>query len=320
MAIEKGLITVAIQKSGRLNEDTVKLLKECDIDVPQGGRQDVGYSRKFPLKFLYVRNSDIPSIVSGGYADLGVTGEDVVLETGEPLIEAMKLPYGGCNLALGVRSDFPYRQLSDLRGMQVATSFPRLTENFFRFNGVKDVGILELGGSVELAANQNWVKACVDITSSGESMRVNGLEVRETLLSSQAEIVVSKKLRQRPETEEDVMDLFGRIAAVTRARQNRFIAVNVPLSEVPNITRIAREAGSTSPNINRSMDDDVVEVQALIGAKNFWVTTRRMLAAGGRELAELSVIRSLPNPDDPQMADIRQRIYGQSIISGVTIR
>jgi ATP phosphoribosyltransferase len=310
MAIENGLITVALQKSGRLNEDTARLLKECDIDVPQGGRQDVGYSRRFPLKFLYVRNGDIPSIVSGGYADLGVTGEDVVLETGAPLIEAIKLPFGGCNLALGVRSDFPYRQVADLKGMQIATSFPRLTENFFRFNGVKDVGILELGGSVELAANQDWVKACVDITSSGESMRVNGLEVRETLLSSQAEIVVSKKLRERPNSEDTVMDLFGRIVAVTRAQQNRFIAVNAPKEQVQNITEIAREAGSTSPNINLSVNDNVVEIQAMIGAKSFWTTTRKILAAGGRELAELSIVRSLPNLDDTEINGIRQKIYG----------
>ncbi len=308
MAIEKGLITVALQKNGRLNEDTVKLLKECDIDVPQGGRLDVGYARKFPIKYLFLRNGDISTVVNRGFADIGFTGQDAVKESELPVIEAMTLPFGDCKLALGVRDDFPYRSVSDLRGLEIATSFPRLAQAFFDSRNVK-VDLFELDGSVELAANQDWVKACVDITSSGESMRVNDLQVKEVLMSSQAEIIASRKLRERPETEADVMDLFGRIAAVTRARQNRFIAVNAPLSQVDQITQIAREAGSTSPNINPSINPQVVEIQAMINARNFWKTTRQILNAGGRELAELSVVKSLPNPDDYQMASIRQKIY-----------
>ncbi len=309
MAIENGLITIAMQKSGRLNEKTIKLFNECDIDVPQGGRQDFGYSNKYPIKFLYLRNGDIPTVVDRGFADLGISGQDGVYESGYPVVEAMPLGFGGCKVALGVRDDFSYSQPKDLEGLAIATSFPRLTTEYFRLNSVA-VDIFELGGSVELAANQDWVKACVDVTSSGESMRVNGLVVKQTLMQSEAELIASPLLRKRLETETTVMNLISRLLAVTRAQQSRFIAINAPSDKVDKISEIAKKAGSTSPNITPSANPDIVEVQAMISSKNFWETSQLIQLAGGREIAELSVVRSLPNPDDPQLMEIRNKIYG----------
>ncbi len=309
MSIENGLITIAMQKSGRLNEKTIKLFNDCDIDVPQGGRQDFSYSNKFPIKFLFLRNGDIPTVVNRGFADLGVAGQDGVYESGYPLVEAMPLGYGGCNVALGVREDFPYSEPKDLEGLAIATSFPRLTTEFFRSNSV-NVDIFELGGSVELAANQDWVKACVDVTSSGESMRVNGLDIKRILMPSEAELVASPLLQKRRGTETTVMDLVSRLLAVTRAQQNRFIAINAPSDKVDEIIEIAKKAGSTSPNSTFSANPNIVEIQAMIRSKNFWETSQLIHLAGGREIAELSVVRSLPNPDDPQLNSIRKMIYG----------
>lgn len=307
MSIERDRLTIAIQKNGRLNEDTVSLFKRCDIDVAQDGRREFGYSKNFPLKVLFTRSIDIPRLLERGAADLGIVGMDVVGEAESPPYEALPLGFGQCKLALGVRKDFPYERVEDLANQTIATTYTRQTRRFFQFYGVP-VDIFTLGGSVELAANQDWAKACVDIVSSGDSMRMNDLEVKEILMDSEAELVVGPSLGKRPETRDLTEDLLRRILGTMRAAENRYLAINAPASSADAIAKIV--PGAESPTITPCADPNWVDIQTIVPASGFWPVVREIQRFGGRDLVELSLIRSIPDSDDPLIMRILNKIYG----------
>lgn len=306
MSIETGRLTLAVQKTGRLSDETMALLDKCDISVPRSERKDAVYSPNFPLKVLFLRNGDIPSVVARGKADLGIVGSDKVVESGYPLLEVLPLGIGRCRLAFAVRDDVDYRSPGDFANELVATTFPNLTKRFFNFYRTP-VEVFKLDGSVELAASEKWVRGIVDITSSGESMAVNGLLVKEILMNSEAEVVASPFLGKRADAKDLVEELFIRILATNRVRKSRYIAIDAPASKGKEISDLV--PGAESPTITSCSDPNVLAIQTLVQTDGFWDTTRQIQTAGGREIVELAVVRSIPNPDDPELVSIMRKIY-----------
>ncbi|KAF2338231.1 ATP phosphoribosyltransferase [Flavobacterium tistrianum] len=228
-------LKIAIQKSGRLNEDSIQILKDCGISINNGIDQLKAEASNFPLEVLYLRNSDIPQYLIDGVVDLAIVGDNLLVEKGKGIEVVQKLGFSKCKVSVAVPKTFEYNSVQDLANLRIATSYPNTVTEYFNKFGLT-VDIHQISGSVEIAPNIGLADAIVDIVSSGSTLFKNNLKEVEVILKSEAVLAVSPKVS--PEIQKHIDTLKFRIQAVLRARNSKYILMNVPNDKIEAVGKI----------------------------------------------------------------------------------
>ena len=258
-------IKIAIQKSGRLSEKSIELLKECGIKVSNGDRKLKTSASNFPMEILFLRDDDIPQYVEQGVADIGILGENEVWEKDKDVKVVEKLGFANCRLSLAIPKDEKYPGLEYFNGKRVATSYPKILGNFFQEKGI-NVKIEELGGSVEIATGIGLADGIFDIVSTGSTLIMNGLKEAEALIHSEAVIISNKNLS--PRKTELLDQLLFRVKAHKNGQGKKYVLLNAPDEVIPNIVKLL--PGMRSPSILPLADKGWSSVHSVINDDDFW--------------------------------------------------
>ena len=268
---------MAIQKSGRLHEDSVKLLKDCGIDLKNGVNKLKTEADNFPLEIYFLRDDDIPQYVEDAVADIGIVGENVLFEKNKEIQVVEKLGFGKCRLSIAVGRKEDYNNASYLQGKRIATSYPVLVEKFLKDKKV-DAEIHEISGSVEIAPGIGLADAIVDLVSSGSTLFMNGLKEVETVLNSEAVLVKNANLSEQ---QQQLLDkLLFRIRAVRKARNNKYILLNAPNDRLKQIIDLL--PGMKSPTVLPLAEPGWSSVHSVLNENEFWEIIEKLKAAGAQ--------------------------------------
>jgi ATP phosphoribosyltransferase len=228
-------LKIAIQKSGRLNEESIQILKDCGISIDNGNDQLKAEATNFPLEVLFLRNSDIPQYLIDGVVDAAIVGDNLLVEKGKGIQVVQKLGFSKCRVSVAVPKTSEYNSIKDLNGLRVATSYPNTVNDYFESFGLR-VDIHQISGSVEIAPNIGLADAIVDIVSSGSTLFKNNLKEVEVILKSEAVLAVSPKIS--PANQKLIDTLKFRIESVLRARKSRYILMNIPNDKIDAVGKI----------------------------------------------------------------------------------
>lgn len=276
-------LKIAIQKSGRLYEDSVKLLGECGIDLRNVKDRLKTESDTFPLEVFFLRDDDIPQYVEDGVADIGIVGENVLYETAKEIEVVEKLGFGKCRLSLAIPRN---EELSAnyLQGKRIATSYPVLLKKYLHENNIA-AEIHEISGSVEIAPGIGLADVVCDLVSSGSTLFMNGLKEVETILQSQAVLVKNTAL-----TEEKLQlleKLLFRIRAVKKAKRNKYVLMNAPNENLQTI--ISLLPGMKSPSVLPLAESGWSSVHSVLSEDEFWEKIEQLKAAGAQGILVIPI-------------------------------
>ena len=272
-------IKIAVQKSGRLNEDSLKLLKDCGISIDNGKDQLKASASNFPLEVLYLRNGDIPQYLRDGVVDIAIIGENVLVEKGTDIAVVEKLGFSKCRVSIAVPKDVSYTNIQDLNGARIATSYPNTVLNYFKKFDIKpDIHIIN--GSVEIAPNIGLADAICDIVSSGSTLFKNNLKEVEQILTSEAVLAVSPSISSQ--NQEILNKLQFRIQAVLKARKSKYILMNAPNEKIPNIIKLL--PGMRSPTVLPLAEEGWSSIHTVIEKDSFWEVIDELKTNGAEGL------------------------------------
>ena len=270
-------LKIAIQKSGRLYDDSVKLLKDCGIDLKNGVNKLKTESDNFPMEIYFLRDDDIPQYVEDAVADIGIVGENVLYEKSKKVDIIEHLGFGKCRLSVAVGRGEQYNGVSDLSGKRIATTYPVLVQQFLEKNKV-NAEIHEISGSVEIAPGIGLAHAIVDLVSSGSTLFMNGLKEVETVLQSQAVLIRNGRLDAAKQL---ILERFlFRIRAVKKARNNKYILLNAPNEKLREIIQLL--PGMKSPTVLPLAEPGWSSVHSVLNENDFWDIIERLKDAGAQ--------------------------------------
>lgn len=279
-------IRIALPNKGRMQEPTIRLLKEAGLGFEVGERALTARVRNADIELLFVRTEDIPELVSDGVAGLGITGADLLAEFDGNLEVLLELGYGRCRLAAAVPTTSSYQSISDLEGCKVATSHSELARRFFAQHAI-NVTIIPLRGSVEVAPRLGVADAIVDLVSTGSTLIVNGLREIATILNSQAVLVGS-----RDGDNGEVERIATALRAVVTARSKRYVLLNAPLISVETIAEIM--PGLEAPTVVPLSEAGWVAIHSVVDADEVWNLLPLLERAGGRGILVLPIDQVIP--------------------------
>ena len=268
-------LKIAIQKSGRLNGESLKLLKSCGIKVDNGKDQLKVDVPNFPMEILYLRNSDIPQYLEDGVADIAIVGENLLIEKRRKVEVIQKLGFSKCRVSLAVPKEVENADLSYFQGKKIATSYPNTVQNFLNEKGIKS-DIHTISGSVEIAPNIGLADGICDIVSSGSTLFKNGLKETEVILKSEAVLAASSDLNEEKQA---ILDkLLFRIKAVLKAKNTKYILLNVPNEKIEEVSRILPVL--KSPTILPLAEEGWSSLHSVIDEEKFWEVIDELKNAG----------------------------------------
>ncbi len=277
-------LKIAIQKSGRLNEGSLKLLKDCGIFIDNGRDQLMAPARNFPLEVLFLRNSDIPQYVEDGVADAAVIGDNLLIEKQKKVEVVQKLGFSRCRVSMAVPKNAEYSGPEFFQGKKIATSYPNTLKKFLEKNNVQ-AEIHEISGSVEIAPKIGLADGICDIVSSGSTLFKNGLKEVETFLKSEAVLIRSQDLD--PEKEEILDKLVFRIRSVLEAKNSKYILMNVPNEKIEEVTRLLPVL--KSPTVMPLAMKGWSSLHTVIKEDTFWEVIDRLKEAGAQGILVIPI-------------------------------
>lgn len=268
-------LKIAIQKSGRLNEDSLSLLKDCGIKIDNGKDQLKVTARNFPLEILYLRNSDIPQYIEDGVVDIAIIGENILIEKEKEFEIVEKLGFAKCRVSLAVPKRVESNTANYFNGKKIATSYPNTLNTFLKKNDI-DAEIHVISGSVEISPNIGLADGICDIVSSGSTLFKNGL--RETQVILRSEAVLAKNINLDAEKEAILDKFLFRIQAVLRAKNTRYILMNVPNDKIEQVSKILPVL--KSPTIMPLAQEGWSSLHSVIDEDKFWNSIDELKNAG----------------------------------------
>lgn len=272
-------LTIAVPVKGRLRDPSVSLLEDAGLGPEQPGERALAFPcRNAPVDVLLVRAADVPEYVQDGVVDCGITGQDLVRERGARVEELLQLGFGGCRLDVAVPEESTYQRIEDLAGASVATVYPRLTRELMPV----EVELVDVTGSVEIAPRLGLAQGIVDLVSSGNTLRTNGLRSLGTLFTSEAVLIGREGA--------DAGQLVTMMRAVVEARAHRYLMLDAPESRLEEICKVI---GSRSPSVLPLAEKGMVAVHALVPAKDVWQLLPRLEAVGAFSILIVPVERML---------------------------
>jgi len=277
-------LKIAIQKSGRLQEDSLRMLKDCGIKVDNGRDQLRVEASNFPLELYYLRNSDIPQYVEDGVVDIAIVGENLLIEKRSKLEIIKRLGFSKCRLSLAVPKDVIYKDLSFFEDKQIATSYPNTLSDFLAKNQI-NATIHTISGSVEIAPNIGLADGIMDIVSSGNTLFKNGLQEVSTLFNSEAVLVKSADLT--PEVELVLDQFVFRLNAVLKAKDSRYVLMNVPTAKISEVAKILPVL--KSPTVLPLAQKGWSSIHSVINIEDFWNVIDQLKAAGAEDILVIPI-------------------------------
>lgn len=268
-------LRIAVQKSGRLNEDSMRILKDIGISIDNGKDQLKASARDFPVEVFYLRNGDIPQYLKDGVVDAAIIGENVLVEKGDDITIAERLGFSKCKVSIAVPKDSEAKSLKDLEGKRIATSYPNTVNQFLNKQNI-NANLHIINGSVEIAPNIGLADGICDIVSSGSTLFKNGLKEIEVLLTSEAVLAVS------PQIDEDRTSILQkiqfRIQSVLKGRQSKYVLLNAPNEKLDEIIDVL--PGMRSPTVLPLAQEGWSSVHSVIPKNQFWEIIDELKAKG----------------------------------------
>ena len=278
------VLRLAIQKSGRLSEESIKLIKECGIEFSSGGGTLKSVAHNFPIEVLFLRDDDIPGYVADGVADIGIVGENVAVETRKKLTTVRQLGFSKCRLSIGVPKAMEFTGKESLNGMRIATSYPNILSDYLFENNIK-ASIHEISGSVEIAPGIGLADAICDIVSSGSTLISNGLKETEVVFRSEAILAACPQLSAEKKAILD--ELMFRIAAVKNAEKTKYIMLNVPDHAIKTVTALL--PGVKSPTVMPLAEKGWSSLHSVVKESDFWEILSKLKEAGAEGILVLPI-------------------------------
>jgi ATP phosphoribosyltransferase len=275
-------LKIAIQKSGRLNEKSVELLKNCGLNFENYKSSLISPVSNFPLEILFLRDDDIPEYVQDGIADLGIVGENVIEETEVEVNYLQRLGFGKCSLKIAVPNNNSINELSQLNGRSIATTYPVILGKFLKQQGIQS-DIRTISGSVEISPGLGLADAICDLVSTGGTLKSNGLIPFADVMSSEAILICNNKNGDS----ELIKELVQRIQSVLRAKETKYVVLNVPKDNLPAI--IALLPGVKSPSVVPLAEGDWVAVHTVIPERDFWDRISQLKQAGAQGIVVMPI-------------------------------
>ncbi|MDR6784830.1 ATP phosphoribosyltransferase [Pedobacter africanus] len=275
-------LKIAIQKSGRLNEKSVEILKNCGLSFENYKSSLISTVTNFPLEILFLRDDDIPEYVQDGIADLGIVGENVIVEAGAEVTYLQKLGFGRCTLKIAIPNESQITEIAQLSGKAIATSYPVILEKYLKENHV-NAEVRTISGSVEIGPGLGLSDAICDIVSTGGTLKSNGLKPFSEVMKSEAVLIGKEGSELLPE----VQELLQRIRSVLRAKETKYVVLNVAKSNLKKVVDLL--PGVKSPTVVPLFDEDWVAVHSVIAEHDFWEKINRLKAAGAQGIVVMPI-------------------------------
>ena len=275
-------LKIAIQKSGRLNEKSVELLKNCGLSFENYKSSLISSVSNFPLEILFLRDDDIPEYVQDGIADIGIVGENVISETEVDVSFLQKLGFGKCTLKLAVKNESSIETIRDLEGKAIATSYPVILQKYLTENNIK-AEIRTISGSVEIAPGLGLSDAIFDIVSTGGTLKSNGLKPFAEVLSSEAVLIG----RKGNDNNLLIQELIQRIQSVLRAKETKYVVLNAERKNIDAIVKLL--PGVKSPTIVPLAEEGWVAVHTVIQERDFWEKINKLKTAGAQGIVVMPI-------------------------------
>ena len=270
---------IAVQKSGRLHDESLKLLNDCGISIDNGKDQLKAVARNFPLEIFYLRNGDIPQYILDGVVDIAIIGENLLIEKGKEITIKEKLGFSKCRVSIAIPKDDAYKGIESLTGKKIATSYPNTVEGFLAEKGI-DAELHIINGSVEIAPNIGLSDAICDIVSSGSTLFKNNLKEVEVLFKSEAVLAASSILDAE---KTDILEkLQFRIQSVLKGRQSKYILMNLPNDSIDKISSILPVL--KSPTVLPLAEPGWSSLHSVVNEGTFWEVIDELKAAGAQDI------------------------------------
>ena len=282
--MKQQVLKIAIQKSGRLTEKSLQLLRNCGIDIPAESRKLKASANNFPIELYFLRDDDIPEYVQDGIADLGILGENVLLEKKAAVETVMPLGFAKCKLSLAVPRNEQYDGLDYWEGKKIATTYTNILSNFLKKNKI-NAEIHSISGSVEIAPGIGLAQGICDIVSTGSTLLSNGLKAVEVVLNSQAVLISNQNLS---EEKQQILDkLLFRIRAKQKAATNKYILLNAPDAKIDEICALL--PGMKSPSVLPLREKGWSSLHSVVQENQFWEVIDQLKQAGAEGILVLPV-------------------------------
>ena len=275
-------LKIAIQKSGRLNEKSVELLKNCGLNFENYKSSLISPVSNFPLEILFLRDDDIPEYVQDGIADLGIVGENVIEETEVEVSYLQRLGFGKCSLKIAVPNNNDIQSLADLGGKAIATTYPVILGKFLKKENIV-ADIRTISGSVEISPGLGLSDAICDLVSTGGTLKSNGLKPFADVMSSEAVLIGSKNI----ENSDLVQELIQRIQSVLRAKETKYVVLNVPKANLQDVLGLL--PGVKSPSVLPLAEEGWVAVHTVIPERDFWDRISQLKQAGAQGIVVMPI-------------------------------
>src|SRR5580704_6044943 len=270
-------LRIAIQKSGRLYDDSLQLLKDCGIDLKNGINKLKTEADNFPLEVFFLRDDDIPQYVEDAVADIGIVGENIIYEKNKRVTVSEKLGFGKCRLSVAIGRNESYKDFNFLNDKKIATTYPILVDRFLKEKNIR-AEIHEISGSVEIAPGIGLADAIVDLVSSGSTLFMNGLREVETILHSEAVLIRHPELGV---AQQQILEkLLFRIRSVHKARHTKYILLNAPNDRLQEI--ISMLPGMKSPTVLPLAEPGWSSVHSVVNENDFWEIIEKLKQAGAQ--------------------------------------
>ncbi len=277
-------LKIAIQKSGRLSEKSLRLLEECDIKISNGDRKLKAEAKNFRVEILFLRDDDIPQYVEQGVADIGILGENEVWEKGKNVIVVEKLGFASCKLSLAIPKDEHYTGISYFQNKKIATSYPKILQKFFDEKRLQ-VNIEEIGGSVEIATGIGLADAIFDIVSTGSTLLMNGLKEVEVVTKSEAVFIANPALDAEKQAIFD--KILFRLKAVKSASDNKYILLNAPNAAIKQICEVL--PGMKSPTVLPLAEEGWSSLHSVVKKDQFWEVIDQLKVLGAEGILVIPI-------------------------------
>jgi ATP phosphoribosyltransferase len=282
-------LRLAVPNKGRLVEPTLHLLHDAGLVFEEHDRSLVSRVQNFDLDILFVRTNDVIEFVGDGVADLGITGIDLLTETGAELPRIRSLGYGRCRLAAAVPSDTPYQAVEELAGLRVATAHPNTARRFFAERGI-NVDVIPISGAVEVAPRLGLAEAIVDLVSTGSTLVMNGLRPIGDVLASEAVLVANPNAHRQRAAELESIDTM--VSAVIAARGRKYLMMNAPAAKLAELEDLL--PGLESPSVIPLAHEGMIAIHSVVGADEVWGLLPRLKAAGASGILVLPIEKIVP--------------------------
>jgi ATP phosphoribosyltransferase len=278
------IIRIAVQKSGRLSDDSLSLIKECGIKFYNGTGKLKSTSTNFPIEFLFLRDDDIPGYVADGVADLGIVGENELVEKDKDVLVLKKLGFSKCRLSLAIPKGQNYPGIDYFEGKNIATSYPKILGDYLKSQNI-NAEIHEISGSVEIAPSIGLAEGICDIVSSGSTLMMNGLKEVEEIFKSEAVLISNQELADWKK--EIVEKLLFRMNAVQKGKSNKYVLLNAPNESIEKI--ISLIPGMRSPTILPLAQEGWSSVHSVLSEDQFWENIEELRAAGAEGILVIPI-------------------------------